>query len=348
MLTLVVFIIILGLLIFVHELGHFLVAKYSGVKVEEFAFGFPPRLFSLKPGETRYSVNLIPLGGYVKMLGEEKELKNPRAFSGKSARARIAIVSAGVIMNIILAWLLIFGGFLAGMPPIATDPATLGGKQANSVLIAGIEKDSPAEKAGLVSGDILENYASTDDLREFTKSHLNQSVTLQIIHERQKTEKTIQLSANAEAPLGVAVVSLTSVKLGVWGAARAASGEIVGITRLLFRFIGDFVSTLFTHGKISENIGGPVAIYEGTGQAVRLGFIYVLQLTALLSLNLGFINILPFPALDGGRAVLIALEGIIRRKVLRQEIENYLHLAGFALLILLMVAVTFREVRGLF
>lgn len=346
--TLLVFILILGVLIFVHEAGHFVVSKISGVGVREFGFGFPPRLISKKIGETRYSINLIPLGGYVRLLGEESASRSPRSYFRKPVRIKLAIIAAGVIMNFLLAWLLLTLGFLIGMSPLATDPAILGGRQSAQVMIAGTEEDSPASRGGLTAGDIITDFGSVDQLREFTSTHQGEKVTLTVLRGGEQSRQEFILSSNEAAPLGVAVVTLSTVKLSLWGAMQAASNEMIGISQLMFDFLGGFIKTLFTSGRISEGVGGPIAIYQGTGEAIKLGWIYVLQLTALLSINLGFINVLPFPALDGGRLVLLGLEGVIRQRILRLEIENILHLAGFALLILLMLAVTVREVRLLF
>ena len=346
-LTIVVFIVILGLLIFVHELGHFLVAKWTGVKVDEFAFGFPPRLISKKYKETRYSINAIPLGGYVKLYGEEEELKKAGSFYAKPVRIRIAIVVSGVIMNFILAIILMTIGFSVGMTPLVSDPATMSGQKNPKVMVAYVAPDSPAQKAGITEGTILEGFASASDLQSFTRSHLDQEVN--IATEKNGTMNNIQLklSNDTEAPLGVGVVAITKIKQPVWQAFITSFQETGKVISTLFVFLYDILKSLFTTGSTGpagEGLSGPVGIFNFVGSAIKIGWIYVMQLVIILSINLGIINILPFPALDGGKVLFLGLEGIFRRKVIRQEIENVIHLIGFALLILLIIAITYRDI----
>lgn len=345
MLTLLVFILALGVLIFVHEAGHFIVARLAGVKVEEFAFGFPPTLFSRRRGGTKYMINAIPLGGYVKLLGEDETVKKKNSFSSQKSRRRLAIVVAGVVMNFLLAYFLIVVGYMIGMNPIAVSPDRLGGAQTNQILIATVEENSPAASAGLETGDFINNFSSGEDFAEFTKENQGKEVTLNIGRGQTQFPVTVRLRAATDMPaLGVAISGQgTRIQLGLGGALRAGFLEIGAFTKLAISFLGQFFSTLFGHGKISEEVAGPIGIYTITGQAVQLGWVYVVQFIAILSLNLGLINIMPFPALDGGRAVFILLEGIARRKVIRQEIEAILHTVGFILLIALMAAITYRE-----
>jgi len=350
-LTIVVFIVILGLLIFVHELGHFLVARWCGVKVEEFAFGFPPRIWAIKKGGTVYAINLIPLGGYVKLLGEEDDSTSSDAFGKKKVRARVAIVVAGVVMNFILAIFLMTIGFSIGMTPPVSDPATMSGTKVSKVMVIYVAPDSPAEKIGIVPNTILNGFSSTTDLQTFTKENIGKEVELSIIQEKKVRLVKVTLSENAEAPLGVGIVPITKVKQPVPQAFITSITETGKVIGALFDFLGGLFKSLFTTGKVGEageNVMGPVGLFNFTAQAIKVGWIYVLQLVILLSINLGIINILPFPALDGGKVLFLVLEGVFRRKVVRQEIENIVHLVGFILLILLLVAITFKDVRGLF
>jgi regulator of sigma E protease len=346
-LTLLAFLIILGLLVFVHEGGHFIVAKLSDVKVEEFAFGFPPRLFSWKKGETRYSINAIPFGGYVKMLGEEKESDSPRSFSRKKARFKFLIVVAGVIMNFILAGVLLSVGYMIGMSPISLNPDTLAGQKTHQIVIAQVNNDSPAQVADLRVGDLILGFDSTQSFVDFTKSNLDRDVKILIKRKGETIEKSAHISKNAEAPLGVGIIDVPLVKLTPLGAIYAGFKDMILTTGYVFTLLKDFLSGLFIKGKISEGVAGPVGIFNITGEAVRMGIIYLIQLAAVLSINLGMINILPFPALDGGRAVIILCEGITRRKVLKTEVENLLHILGFAILMLFVLIITFREVIAL-
>lgn len=362
--TIITFIIILGLLVFVHEFGHFIVAKKLGVKVEEFAFGFPPRLWSIKKGDTTYAINAIPLGGYVKMLGEEGDetmtskgnvttgaTSNPKSFSQKPVWARIAIVVAGVIMNFILAIVLMTIGFSLGMTPLVSDPANMAGSKESKVMITFVQPGSPAAWAGLEANNILNGFVSTSDLQKFTKDNLGKEVNFSV-QKNSKTENiTVKLSENTESPLGVGIVSMTKVKQPVWQAFLTSVTETGLAIGALFSFLADIIKSVFTTGNAgvaAEGVVGPVGLFNFTAQAIKVGWIYVLQLVILLSINLGIINILPFPALDGGKVLFLALEGLFKKKVVRQEIENIIHLVGFALLILLFIAITFKDVKNIF
>jgi len=349
MLTLLIFIIILGILIFIHEFGHFVVARWCGVKVEEFAFGFPPTIWKKEYKGTVYKINALPLGGYVKMLGEDKKLKDPHAFTSQPARKRLAIVVAGVVMNLLLAYFILVIGYLIGMSPVTLDPATLGGKQTKQVVVVGVEDGSPAAAAGLRSGDMINGFASADELVQYINANRGSTVALTINRGQSSLQVDVGLRTDQkEAGLGVELGGQgVRVRLGLGGALLAAAREIVGFAVLIAKFIWSIISTLFIHGKLAkeaQDVAGPVGIYTFTGQAVKLGFVYILQWIAILSLNFGLLNILPFPALDGGRAVFIVLEGIVRRKLVRQEVESVIHMIGFVLLIALMIAITFREI----
>ncbi len=346
--TILAFVIILGLLIFVHEFGHFIIAKLSGIKVEEFAFGFPPKVFCRKKGETKYCINAIPLGGYVKMLGEEEISSSPRSFSSKRPYIRLGVVVAGVIMNFVLAGVLFSIGYSFGMTPVSLNPEKLTGEKNSQVIVAEVFDGTPAKSAGLESGDIILGYGSLEDFQQFTKSHLGQTIDIKLNRKGEEISKSIEVSQNADAPLGIGIMNVPVVKLPLFKAIAAGFSEMALTTVNIFKMLIDFLVKLFTTGKTGGEVAGPVGIFKVTGQAVKMGFGYLIQLAALLSINLGLVNILPIPALDGGRAVLIGAEGIFRRKVIKAEVENIMHLVGFAVLILLMLAVTVKEVIGLF
>lgn len=347
-LTLLAFLIILGLLIFVHEAGHFIVAKLSGIKVEEFAFGFPPRIFCVKRGETKYCINAIPFGGYVKMLGEEKDSDSPRAFNKKKPGIRLMIVVAGVVMNFLLAGIIFSVGYMVGMSPIRLNPDELGGRQTHQVVIAQIAENSAAKTAGIKVGDIVLGYDSVGAFSEFTRKNHGATVPVSVLREGEITDLSVTLSQDESAPLGVGIVDIPVVQLPFFKAIYFGFKEMILTTGYIFILLYGFFVKLFSSGQVAGDVAGPVGIFNITGQAVRMGLAYLLQLAAILSINLGIINILPFPALDGGRAFLIGLEGIFRRRVIRSEIENTLHFVGFAILILLIAAITVREVIALF
>lgn len=357
MLTAICFIVILGLLIFVHELGHFVVARIAGMKVEEFAFGFPPRLLSKVKNGTRYSLNLVPLGGYVKILGEEHDSKDPAAFSQKHWFVRLLVVVAGVIMNFILAIILLSIGFKIGMVPPISDPAKIGGTHQPLIIISEIKSGSAAQQAGLIEGEIIRsadtngdlvNFYNSKQIQQYTSKHKGEQVQLRLsnISGSKSHQIDVRLS-NTDTPLGVALIDSAIIKLNWLDAIKQSIIEVGLAVKFIFKFLGVFISQLF-RGHISQEVSGPVGIYKFTGQAVALGFGFVLQLAAMLSINLGLINILPFPALDGGRALFIVLEGVFRKKALKVKTENIIHTVGLFLLILFIVIVTFRDVWRLF
>lgn len=346
-LTAIVFILILGLLIFVHEAGHFLAARAAGIKVEEFAFGFPPRLWSVVRGGTRYALNLLPLGGYVKLLGEDGQSDDPRSFGRQKARVRLAIIVAGVGMNLVLAVVALWIGFMIGMVPVVSDPVTLGGVQAPQVMITYVANGSPAAGASLTPGDILTDFTTPEAVRDFTTRQAGQTIQLHIIHHGDRVTKSVTLASGTDSPLGIGLVQLTKVKLDPIQALGAATLETGKTVQATFTFLAKFFVRLFTTGQVAEGVSGPVGIFSVTGQAVALGFSYVLQLLAILSVNLALLNILPFPALDGGRALFVGLEGITRRKVVRDEIEATIHAVGFVLLLILVALVTYRDILNL-
>jgi len=360
LLTLVVFILILGVLIFVHELGHFIMAKRSKVAVEEFAFGFPPRLFCVKRGETNYCINLIPLGGYVKMVGEEgQEAKNPRSFAAKKLWRRALILSAGVIMNFIFAGVLLSFGFGFGMLPLPIMGTAKDFQQATletKILIARVVSGSPAAIGSLKEGDIVlevGNLGGTkplehvEDLPKFTKEHAGQQVKLVVERSGEKETKTVTLRKEAkpeEGYLGVEIQEvITKVQYPWWQAPFVGfyfAGKMVVVTgQLLY----ETLKNLIVARQVPQDIAGPIGIFMIVGQAIPRGISYLLQLTALISVNLAVINILPFPALDGGRLLFVAIEKIRGRKVAAQ-VEAVVHNIGFILLMVLVALITFYDI----
>ena len=356
-LTILVFILILGLLVFFHEAGHFLVAKLVGIKVLEFAFGFPPRLFKKKKGETIYSLNALPLGGFVKLLGEEKQSNDPRSFNKKSVSARLLVSVAGVLMNLVFAWLLISIGFMVGMTPLVSDAKDLGGRQEPMIIVAETLPDAPAQKAGIKSAMVLEQgkasgeiveFNSAKDLQNFTAKYQGKEVVIvaRSLEDKNTMEYILTLGAGS-APLGISMIESAKVRLGFFPALYHGGRETIATTEVIIKFIGGFFKTLFTQGELPSEGSGPVGMYVITSQAVKMGFSFVIQLTALISINLAIFNILPFPALDGGRMMFLAIEGIFRRRIIQEKVENIIHTIGFAVLIVLLLAITYRDIVNL-
>ena len=346
LLTILIFVAILIILILIHELGHFLIAKATGAKVKGFSFGFPPRLFSVVKNDTRYSFNAIPLGGYVSLLGEDDTNKESGSYYTKKVWQKILIVGTGVVMNFILAIVVLAIGFTIGMTPLVSDPATMGGEKTSQVMIVQVVPDSPAAQIGLESGNILNGFSSPEELQQFTRAHAGQTVDLSVQTNGETSDSQVQLSSG-DAPLGVGVVSITKVKQPFYQALWTAVVEVGRSIAVIFVVLWGIIKSLFTTGTAGEagaGVVGPVGLYNFTAQALRVGWIYILQLLAILSINLGIINILPFPALDGGKILFLGLEGIFRKRVVRQEVENLIHTIGFILLIILLLVITFRDI----
>ena len=355
--TIIVFILILGLLIFVHEFGHFIVAKRAGVKVEEFGFGFPPRIFGIKKGETIYSLNFLPIGGFVKIHGEEgkptdkqspKDSDKRRAFYNKPIGIRAIILIAGVTMNLLLAAFLLSLGYWLGLPAMVDDQTT--NLEGVRIQITQVVFDSPASQAGIKMGDIITQFNKVADMQKFVDEHKGQEITLTIQRGDEVLEKTLVPRVNHpenEGPLGIALARTAIVSYPWYRALIMGITSTVNLTWLIIVALGGLLWQLMMTGRLAIEIAGPVGIFNLTGQAAQLGFIYLLQLTALISINLAIINILPFPALDGGRLLFLAIEKI-KGSPVSQKVERIAHTAGFAILILLMIAVTWRDIVRIF
>lgn len=345
------------MLVVAHEFGHFIVAKRTGIKVEEFAIGFPPRVWAKKVGETEYAINAIPLGGYVKMLGEVEKSKDPRAFENQTRSVRFSVAVAGVVMNIILAWIILSIGFVIGMSPIVSDYRDIPGKVKNSeIIVASVLSESAAEIAGLKQMDKIisiesngskQLFGSVEELSEYTKTHQGEKIIIDFSRDGISQQKEITLGENTASPLGVSAVSNATVQVPWYKAPYVALRETYEITKYTVLFVKDLFVKIFTDQKVSDQVGGPVQIYLATGTAVKIGFMAVLQLIAILSINLAIINILPLPALDGGRILFIIIESFARKRIIKEKVESIIHTIGFALLFLVLVLVTYNDIAKL-
>ena len=363
-LTIIVFILILGLLIFSHEFGHFVAAKKAGMKVEEFGFGFPPRIFGIKKGETLYSINLFPIGGFVKIYGEQRpdkkrkvSKKDKRAFHSRPIWQRAIVIVMGVIMNLLLAAILLSIVHGIGVPTIIGEESEQSAKNIQ-IQIVGVNRNSPAEEAGLKIGDTIKQLtihnsqltiSEVEDVQKFVARYAGEEITLIIKRGKETLEKTLlpRISPpEAEGPMGIALAK-TGIITYPWYAAIWQGFKTTG--QLIVTFIGLFyhlLKTLILKGVLISEIAGPVGIAVLTSQITKLGLVYILQFTAIISINLAIINVIPFPALDGGRLLFLAIEKI-KRSPVSAKIENLVNSIGIALLIALMVLVTFRDVAKL-
>jgi len=358
MLTAVAFILILGLLVFVHELGHFLVAKKMGVKVEEFGFGFPPRLLGIKKGETIYSLNLIPLGGFCKLLGEDGEAKqNHRSFAAKKVWQRASMLLAGVTMNVLLAAALLSLGYIIGLPWAVDDEQAV---SAARVQITQVDVDSPAAQAGLKAGDVilaisgpggrLDKAEKVADVQSVTDKNKGQEML--ILAQRGQAQWQVKLVPRLNPPegqgaMGVALARVAKISFSWYQAIYEGIKETVLLVWLIISSLVYLLWQFLISGQAAGGVVGPVGIYSITGQAAQMGFVYLLQLTAFLSINLAIVNALPFPALDGGRVLFLIIEKI-KGSPVSQQVEKAVHAAGFVFLILLMIVVTWKDIARLF
>lgn len=360
LITIVAFILILSVLVLIHEFGHFILAKRFGIKVEEFGFGFPPRVFGKKIGETLYSINLLPVGGFVKLYGEDaagggsvkgnkdggikgQDLK--RAFFARPSWQRASIVVAGVVMNFLLAVVLI--SYLFATQGVAVP--------SKNVRIVEVLKDGPSYVAGVKNNDVILSINSkmvekNEDFINETNAHLGEAVVLKL----KRGEKVIAITLiprrehpKGEGPLGVAITNIETKKYSWYEAPFFGTVEAVNFSYLIGKGLFDMLLNLVLHGQKPTGIAGPVGVAQLTGQAVSYGLNATLWFMALLSLNLAVLNVLPIPALDGGRLFFIVIEMVTRKKV-NQKYEAYTHAIGLVVLLSLILLITIFDVVRIF
>ncbi|MFH1287811.1 MAG: RIP metalloprotease RseP [bacterium] len=359
--TIIIFILILSLLVFVHELGHFAAAKKMGVKVEEFGIGFPPKAFGVKKGETTYSLNWIPIGGFVKLKGENGEDKNDKdSFASKAIWKKFIILASGVGMNFILAIIIIGIGYGIGFPQVIEGQMDKYAEVSDQkIQVTDILEGLPADKSGMLSGDIVlavdgKKVTSPDDVNKYINSRKEEKIILEIGREdeviqkevmpvRSSLEETEGYIVEDEYIIGVGLIEVGVVKYPFYIAAVKGVEQTASWTKEIILALYGVVRNLVSGQKAGVEIAGPVGIAALTGKVADLGFIYVLQFIALLTINLGIINLLPFPALDGGRILVLFIEKI-RGKAVDEKIENLIHNVGFALLMVLIVVVTYKDI----
>jgi regulator of sigma E protease len=345
-----IFLLVLGFLVLIHELGHFATARRFGIGVKEFAIGLPPRLFGRKRGETLYALNAIPIGGYVRLVGEdEAELKSPDSFQVKPPWQRFVVLFAGSATHFILAFVIFFGLALALGRSVATD----------EILVDEVVAGGPAAEAGLEAGDEIQTAAgeSIDDTQQFLdviNDRLGEAVTVEVRRADAATTTTLTVVPRAnppagQGPLGVLIAPrVTQESVSVVEAVQAGIETEVFVVQATFSAVGELVGSLFTRGQVPETVSGPVGIQQAVGEARQsTGLVGVVFLTGLLAANLAVFNLLPFPALDGGRIVPVVFEWITGKRIPPDK-ESLAHTVGFVLLLLLIVLVTAQDLRRLF
>lgn len=361
--TAILFILVLGLLVLVHELGHFLVAKRFGVRVDEFGFGFPPRIFGKKIGETLYSLNWIPLGGFVRIKGvagddtSAASRTDHDSFASKTFLRKYAILFAGIGMNLVLAVVLFSFTFMVGYDTTVTDTAPGAISSQQRIVVSQVFTDSPAGQAGIQPGDVLTQYGDVTDVtvtgvKDFLTSHANGEVVLRL--ERSNGEEyTVNVAPQqitrddqTFVGIGVGLEELVHARYTWYRAFWLGLKTTAVMVAQIFISLGDLVKQLFTTGNVAQNLTGPVGIAVLTRQVADMGIIYLLQFAAMLSVNLAVFNFLPIPALDGGRIVFVLIEKI-QRKPVSQRVEATIHNIGFLLLLGLIFLVTWKDITRL-
>ena len=363
--SILIFLLVLFVLVLVHEWGHYITAKKTGMRVDEFAIGFPPRLFGIKRGETEFNFNILPIGGYVKIFGENAEegaspedlADSKRAFHARPKWAQAVVLLAGITMNILFAWLLFSTTLLVGVPT-AVDEATASPDA--ELIVAATLKDTPADGVLPVGARIVSVSSNDTELdnpgprtfSEFVGAAAPNPVMVTYTHDG--AQKTVTLTpqkglVEGDADKYIVGTSLALVEerqLGVVGAVvegfKMTVNGVVSITVGL----GTLIKQAVVGTADFSAVAGPIGIVGMVGDAASYGITPLLTFTAIISLNLAVINLLPFPALDGGRLVFVLIEAVTKRQV-PPAWTGWTNLVGFVLLMLLMAAVTFNDISRL-
>lgn len=365
--TVIAFIVIFSILILVHEWGHFTAARKSGIKVEEFGLGMPPmakKVYTDKKG-TIYTLNWIPFGGFVRLFGEDssdpKVLKDKRSFASKTIPQRALVICAGVIMNFLLAWFLISIGFTIGMKPFLVSK-----EDVNKAIEQGIASTTPVlyvhsiseegalSKTDLKVGDYIKSVNGIVVDENFDISKIVQADSdVELSYIRDNKENKITAHSNQDAKLGMSISqedmlsNIKNIRYPFYLAPIKSAQEIGRLSILTVKMMGDVVVSIVAKFTVPNEVAGPIGIAKMTHRFVQEGFMALLQFTALLSISLGVINIMPFPALDGGRLLFIIFE-LISRKKPNAKAEAIIHSIGFVLLMILILVVTWNDILNLF
>lgn len=319
----IISVLVFAAIVMVHEFGHFIVAKLSGIRVEEFAIGMGPKIVGKKKGETLYSLRAIPIGGYCKLTGEDEASNDTRAFNNKSLFTRMAVIFFGPLMNFLLA-VLIFSLVIS-----------------QSTIINEVIEDKPAYTAGMQKGDkiVQINRRQVEDWDSIKQSiSSNPNIPINIVVERDKELKNIIVTPIVENEAEGAIIGITP-SLRIAGMSfKNGINTTVEVSKTML----DFLVKLFTGRASSDEVSGPVGIIVFINEAAKIGFLYLLNLTAFLSLNLGIVNLLPIPALDGGRLLFLFIE-LISRKPIEAEKEGFINFVGFVALMVLAVIIAYKD-----
>ena len=376
--TIVIFIIVLAVLIFVHEFGHFLAAWACGIRIDAFAIGFGPKLFSWKfpvkkgspTSNTEYSIRAIPFGGYVKIFGENPDEENThgpdshRSFVHKPRWQQAIVLAAGIVFNLLFACLLYISVFYIGVAATPDGFEKYSNHFSNPrIMVTDVPEKTPAYNAGIKVGDVIGGIdlagqisstapVSIDQIQSAIQNSNGKSIT--IVDVRKGVSKNIEITpvlGMAGMPadkfaIGIAMDNVVDIKLPFWSSIMEGFHYTYEMIKNTIVGLVMFIITVFRGTADFSSVSGPIGIAGIVGDAAGLGFTFLLMVTALISINLGIINLIPFPALDGGRILFVAIEAVIRRRI-SPTLTNTVNTVGFALLIALMILVTYKDILKL-
>jgi len=371
--TVIIFLVILGLLILSHEFGHFFIAKRSGVRVDEFGLGFPPRLWSVRRGETTYSLNLIPFGGFVKIHGENPDEESltgtdrKRAINAQSKWIQAAILVAGVAANLALAWLLLVIAFSTTGLPTPADTVPAGYKLKNpQVTIVRVAENSPAALAGLIPGDQIVQLRTAgerlskptvEEIQAFVVAYPTSEIIVGYVRTpgpsikptmAERAVRPAKIGLDGKPAIGIGMETIGLLHLSLPRAIVAGSQSVWHLTSSTVIAFSSLLTSIFRgQNEVLSQVTGPIGLVGLVGDASALGLGYLLLFTALISINLAVLNLLPIPALDGGRLLFLLIEAIKGRSI-KPAIANAMNLTGFVLLMGLMLLVTYSDIMKFF
>ncbi len=365
--SILTFLIILVVLIVSHEFGHFIVAKLSNIRVDEFSFGFPPNLFKKKVGETTYKINALPFGGYVKIHGQGEEegsdIDKQRSYDHKPHYVRAMVLLGGVVMNFILAWILLSIGLMSGLPSSVSGFGEVGSIKNAGVTVTSVIKGSPAERSDLRVGDKIISLETDMDSTLLASSPFTVETVQNFII--RNGEKEVKINANRSGKelvilikpevdkiqnkmmIGISLDMIGELKLpvykAVWEGLKLTGNLFLATVEAFYNLIKN---SILGQAKISS-LTGPIGLVGIVGEAIDFGFIYLLSFTALISINLVVINLIPFPALDGGQLLFLLIERIKGSKI-NPKVYSWINSIGMGILILLMIAISYHDIIRLF
>lgn len=326
--TIIISLIVFSMLIFFHEFGHFIIAKINGIRVNEFSLGMGPLLFKINKNETDYSIRMLPLGGYVKMEGEDEKSDDPKAFNNKSALQRFAVIAAGPVMNFILAVVLMaLIGFFAGIATTTIE----------------VIPNQPAYNVGLKDGDVIYSINDTkvsnwDEIINLISSNPKKTVKIVVLRDGNYITYNVKPSIEPETKRGVIGIKSVTIKNSFVESIKYGFTKTAWLTKMILSGLGQIIT-----GKSKADVVGPIGIIHYVGEAAKVGVYNVLYLAAMISVNLGLFNLFPIPALDGSRLLFICFEAL-RGKPIEPEKEGLIHFIGFTILMILMIFIVYKDI----